>query len=281
MIAWALVTVLFQGTPVPEDPMDPRYQITADGSTSSPQAPSFGKMGARGRLWRADVVGTLRADEDGFPSTRVDVESALGIDDSERMNDLSLWFNSASGRLFGNYWWGSFDGGGALPSAMTFGGSSFGAWEEVVTKLEWEVWTAMYEYDIGIPGLEGMGWLRVGAGTKYLKLHGQVRSASNGAAVTLRAPMPVLGASAEVFLTNSLSAEVEASGLRVGDWFGGVNGTVYDVAAAARLTVFKGAFAGLGYRWFGLQAEDNSTNVDQAGADLQVTGFFAEAGIRF
>jgi hypothetical protein len=285
LVLCLLAVVIGGDPPLPEWARDadgfpqPSFLLQASPTGLRKDAPDQ-RVGARFRLWQADLEGMVRADDQMVPGDEIQVDQVLGIEQGENLNNAGLWVNLGKTiRLVADYWWGTFEGDEVLGTNVTFAGTVFSMGDRAMTELEWRNLTGLLEVGFRFP-LGGLAELRAGprVGVKYLRIRGEITTPGDTDSAAVRGPAPVVGASAELYFGPYASLEIEGNGLKVSLF--DLEGTIYDVTAVVRAG-YGGAFVGAGYRWFGLDLEGDDVGVEHAEVDLTIRGFFVEAGFRF
>lgn len=240
-------------------------------------------ISARARRWRTLIDGDFRADDNSLPGSSVDLRDSLDLEDEVDIDDFgaALPFPSL-GRINVQYWTGSYEGDSILTQSVNFAGTTFGLGTPVETELEWQVGTFLFEYAPGGTSLLGMGGnVTMQFGAKHLRVKATMESAGGSEEFEVEGFIPVVGFRSRFGLASFLQFEIEANFLPLETYeIQGISGTMYDGSVTA-LATFSSLHAGLGYRWFQLDIKDDRTDVDSSEADLEIKGFFAEAGIRF
>ena len=239
-------------------------------------------LGIRYRRWKADLNGDARADDAGITGTKIDVDSILGIDQGEGIDNISAWFGAPGiGRLYLDYWKAGFGGDQVLPQDVTFVGKTFLANSLVDTRLDWKSLTAIVELGLLVPFGESPFGLRLspGFGARFLSLEGTLKTTGLDESAEVRGPVPVLSGSAELYFAKFASAEIRLEGFGIND-FQGFSGSYTDLTLAFR-GGYEGAFIGVGYRMFTIGLEDERADVDKIEIELKIDGAFVEIGFRF
>ncbi len=241
-------------------------------------------VGGRYRLWNATFEGEFSASDSGVNGTDVDIDSDLGIDQSERINNVGLWVSIPFiGRITFDHWTGTFEGEGQLNRSITFAGQTFTVGNTVTSSFDWTVTSIAYEYDFRLPFVPIID-LRVGPrlGAKAILLEAQVDDPLSGfsESADLKGGFPTLGFAAEFYIADYASVAVEVDGLIIPDVAGGVSGRAYDATIVAR-GGWGGFFVGVGFRKLSFTLKDDRTNVEKAEADMTISGAFFEVGFRY
>ena len=242
-----------------------------------------GKMGLRYRFWQANFQGNLRADDNSIQGTTVDIDETLGIEKEENISIISAWIGlSGAGRIFVDWLDGTYEGDMILANDVTFAGTLFTAGTDVHSKLEWRSLTGLYLFDMPMSPDAGFTQLDLsfGAGVKFLRLSGRLTTPGLNESGTFKAPFPVFAGAARLSLGQHMAVELEAHGMHVESWEGVATGTIYDVSLSAQVR-YNMFFGGIGYRWVGVEIEDERTDIDKAQADLELEGIFGEVGVTF
>jgi hypothetical protein len=237
-------------------------------------------VGARWRVWKAEIDGHIQGQGDALPSSDIDVARELGLDDEENGNELQVYVNVPFfGRLYAGYWWIDFDGSQVLSRTITFADRSFTSGTRVDTELELDMYYLTYEFPLPIPlGTDDFN-LSVGfqIGARALLVDASIQSSLFSAQDSGGTGIPVLGVHGILQLTSYVRVELELAGLaasyadtslRYFDGFAEVVGQIGPV------------FAGVGYKWASVDLEDERGDVDLE-VDVELDGFYLTAGARF
>ena len=239
-------------------------------------------IGFRYRRWKADLKGDARVDGDGITGTEFDIDSALGIDQGLGINNYSAWFGAPeTARIYLDYWDADFTGDHILSQDLTYSGSTFTSGSLVETSLQWTSIAANIELGIIVPFGDTPLGLRLspGIGGRFLSLKGILETTGLEESAAVRGTLPVLSGSAEVYFAEFASAEIRLEGFKIND-LNGFSGSYLDLTFALR-GGYAGAYAGLGYRMFTLDLEDEREDVDKIEIELKIDGLFVEVGYRF
>lgn len=242
-----------------------------------------GTLAAKVRRWMADIKGDISVDGSGLDGTSIDVDSTLGLNDQESFDEIHVTMGlPIIGKFNFQYLRGGYEGSNTLTSDITFGGTTFTASSQVDTRLDFETYTLLWSFGATTPGAIGSD---VGAGAiaglKYLDIQADVHDQSGlSEDADVNAPIPVIGAYVRVNLLKFLSVEAQVHGIKYFDTFNtGLTGTFYDATIVADLK-FSGLFAGVGYRLYHFDVEYENGD-DEAEVEIDLTGFFFEAGFSF
>ena len=237
---------------------------------------------ARGRLWRATIDGTIQADDLGIGGTGIDLSSDLSQDDQINIDDITAIITLRGfGKINAQYWWGKWDADTVIPNNFTYAGANYTAGTLVSSKLDWQVWTFVFEYAVPGPGLTGgSSSLFAQGGFRYLGMEATISDAGQSNSARLKGLCPCLGFRGSMGLSQWLTVEAETNGSFVRSLSGGIDGTMWDasVALTAKFTMLYG---GVGYRLLKMDMNDNRSNVDLFRASLEIKGIFFEVGIKF
>ena len=280
--AWA------EGDPVPPAGLQPDGPLPIlpflQSSRGKGQEKSYPSdhIGFRYRQWKADLTGDARVDDAGFTGTDIDVDSILGLDQGLGIDNFSAWIGApGAARIYLDYWEAAFSGNQILSQDVTYSGTTFPTGSLVDTSLDWTSITGLVELGFIVPfGDTSIGFrLSPGIGGRLLTLTGTLETTSLSEAAEVTGPVPVLAASAELYFAKFASVEMRLEGFTVSD-FQGFSGRYWDLTLALR-GGYAGAFAGVGYRIFNIELEDQRADVDEIEIELTVDGLFVEVGFRF
>jgi hypothetical protein len=245
-------------------------------------AAQAGGIAAKVRQWDAEIDGSLAVEDDGIGGTNVDVDSTFGFDEEETFDELHLTMGlPVIGRFNFQFLRGEYEGSQIISQDFTFAGSTFTASTRIDAKLEFEAYTLLWQFGGSTPGVIGADVGAGGiAGLKYFDLRATVDDEfGNSEEAEVRAPIPVVGAYFRTNLASFLAFEAQIHGIKFFDTLNiGLTGTFYDLTVALDVK-FSGLFAGIGYRIMVLDVEYDRG--DEAEVDMDLTGYFFEAGLSF
>jgi hypothetical protein len=238
--------------------------------------------GVRARYWDTAITGTVRADGSGAPGTPADLDSDLDVDAHQGLSSGAAWVGTPElGRFLVDFSSGRYTAEESVPRDITYAGTLFPAGQTVESEFEWRSLTSLFEFGLSAPVAGGTGRIRLGlrSGTHYLRILGVLEDGVTEARAAANAVVPIVGGVAELYLGHFLSLEAEGRATHI-ESFGSLQVTLYEFSAAMRIS-HGGFFAGIGYRRFSLDLEDDRGEVDEVALDVTVAGFFLEAGFRF
>lgn len=260
----------------------PVIVFLASGLAALDAAAQDGTIGARIRQWNAEIDGSLEADDDNIDGTNVDVDSTFGFDEEEKFDELHLTMGlPIIGRFNFQYLRGEYEGSSTVSQDFNFAGTTFTASSRIDSKLEFEAYTLLWQFGASTPGVVGADVGAGGiAGVKYFDIRAMVNDEfGNSEEAKIRAPIPVVGAYFRTNLASFLAVEAQIHGIQFFDTFNtGLKGTFYDLTFAVDVKI-SGLFAGVGYRFFVMDVEYE--NGADAEVDIEMTGYFFEAGLSF
>jgi hypothetical protein len=256
------------------------------GQQQQPAATPGSSLGIRYRLWQADLEGTIAADDAALTGHSIGLDSTLGMDDTERVNDISLWLPNLPllGQLHVQYWWSDWTGSGTFGSDTNFAGTTFLAGTSVESRSEWKVYTFLWEYNtsgpqFGLAGLTGATGLTGQFGVKWITAKQSISGGGASERADLNAWIPIFGLVGTMNF-GLFQLGIEMNGAKA---FGisGVDGTTFDIALAAEVNI-SGLTLGIGYRWFKVDLTDESPkSADELDLDVKIEGLFFEGTIKF
>jgi hypothetical protein len=237
---------------------------------------------ARGRRWRAQMDGDMSSDNLGLAGTDFDLSSDANLDEDEPdINDIGLIFGMGSiGRINLQYWWGEFQGSDTLTRDIFFGGSIFNSGVQLDTKVEWKVWSVLFEYMMPGPGLMGASMLYGQAGFKQISMEAELVGGGVGAESDFEGLCPAVGFRGSMMLSTWITLEAEVNGFFMKSLSGGIEGTMWDVSVSA-VAKLGPAYGGVGYRILTMDATDDDADVEKFEVDIEIKGIFIEVGVKF
>jgi hypothetical protein len=247
-----------------------------------PEAAAQDRISAKVRQWRAEISGSLQVEDDDIPGTDIDIDSQFGFDEEEAFNELHVAMGlPVIGRFNFQYMRGGFDGSEVISQDFTFAGTTFTANTRIDAELDFDVYTLLWQFGASTPGVVGADVGAGGiAGVKYFDIRSHVSDEfGNSEDADIQAPIPVIGAYFRTNLASWLALDAQIHGIKFFDTFNtGLEGTFYDLTVALDVKL-SGLFAGVGYRImkFDLDYEDGT----EAEVDMDMTGYFFEAGLAF
>lgn len=238
-------------------------------------------LGARLRQWRAEIEGDFQADDNLVPGSDINLHSQLNLEDEADMTDIGVLFGLPGiGRINFQYFFGEFDGDATLSNDITFGGTTFVGGTNVSSSMEWKVMTIMIESGVPGAGLTG-ATTGMGIGIKYFDFDLEISGSGVAEKGNVKGIVPVVGARARYPLTAFLFLEAELNGLFISSIAsGGIEATILDASVALQAG-WKSFYGGVGWRVFQMAGKDDRADVDEIEVDIELQGFFFEAGIRF
>lgn len=237
-------------------------------------------IGGRWREWKAAISGRLEGQGDLVPASNIDVADTLGFE-RENGHEIQLYLNfPVLGRLYAGYWWIDFDGQEVLERTITFADRTFTAGTPVDSELELDMYYLTYEFvfpSLPLGGDDLRLDLGVQAGLRGLFVEGSIESNLFSAEDSGGVGTPVLGLHGALQVTPFVRAELEVAGMAMSY---GKSSLTYVEVFAEVVGQLGPAFAGVGYKWCGLDMKDERGDVDLK-IDLTLEGFYLTAGLRF
>jgi hypothetical protein len=213
--------------------------------------------------WLPSVSGEVQKSE--FEENRVDIAEDLGVEQKDVNEFKAALRLGGRHKLRGAYSRLDLDGDVVLSRAFVFDGTFYRVDERTLTGLKGTLWSGDYQLDV-VRGSWGFLGLLIGA--RFLDVDAVIVQPESGRRETgtLRAPVPVLGASGRLY-AGRLSLSAEISGLTIGS-----RGTLYDAEGYARYHVTEKLAVGGGYRLLSVRGEDDAEfiHIRQHGARLSV-----------
>lgn len=200
------------------------------------------------REFRPKLTGTVQK---GAGGTEIDVIKDLKVED-ERTFEVHAALQIRRGhKLRGSYTPLDYRGDTELRKVFVYGGTTYERFTRVVTGLKGGYYSASYEWDF-IKGPKGyLGGL---IGAKIFDVDAVIVAPDEfkREVQTLRAPIPVLGATGRVYAWR-FSFEGEFSALSIGD-----RGTLYEYEIGTRFHISDRIAAQGGYRALKVDAKDGA-----------------------
>ena len=241
-----------------------------------------GMLVLKARRWQAEIDGTLQVDSDSIAGTEVDFQDTFGLDDEESFNELHLTIGFL-GKVNLQYLTVTIEGSETVSQDIQFGDVVFTVGTTVDTKVEFDLYTAMWQFGATLPVLPGFLSVGLGAqaGLKYLDIAAESHDGfGNEEEGELQAPVPVVGVYARATVSRFATIDFQIHGIRIPDnW--GLDGeaTFFDATLALDLNIAF-VFAGVGYRMLHLDVDfDDGDN--EFNTDFDVEGLFFEVGVGF
>lgn len=241
------------------------------------------RAGVRIREWFPKLEGDLQAQGKSIPSTDIDVDSTLGMDDTEPAHEIQLYLGvPVLGRFYAGTWWVTFEGDRTLdPSeSFTFADTTFSASTRVKTELDLEMYYLSYELVLASPSLGETAKAEVGLliGARILQAEASLENEFVNADDEGTGGLPVGGVHAAVQFTPWLRADVEVMGFAVS--YSGTSARYFEGYGELVALPWKGFFGGVGYKVASVDLKDESGFADFQ-IDLRIDGFYVTAGVRF
>jgi hypothetical protein len=239
------------------------------------------RVGVRLREWFAGLDGEVEADGDVLQGSQIDLDSTLGLDDTELTHEIQLYVNvPVLGRFYGGYWWIDFKEDETLEQTVTFDDRVYAASTTVESELQLDVLYASYEFILASPALEELAKAEIGilAGARLIMADASIESLSASASEEGTAPLPVVGAHAAIQATPWLRGDLEVMGMTfsVSD----VSVTYIEAYVEVVAQPWMGFFVGPGYKFVSARIEDESGSTDFE-IEFDIDGLYLTAGYRF
>jgi hypothetical protein len=223
-----------------------------------------------GRYWLTNLDGSARVTSNSLPSTSVDLDKDLGIDD-ENLPELRLTLSTGLGKMRLAYMRGDFEGDTTLQRTFQFGGRTFTANTRVESEVEFHYGRIGWSWQfLGVPGIFKVGPL---IEVKGFVIDASVRSRTTGQHESALLPIafPTAGLMANVTAIKYLDLFAEVSGVPFGDL-----GHVVDAEAGVKFVPFPLFTISAGYRIL-----DVRVGKDDDFAKVRLSGPFVGASLRF
>ena len=234
--------------------------------------PAWAVVEVEGFLWFLTPQGEASLGIDGLQGTKVDLGNDFGYEDTEIAPGLRVIFGDThQGVLSAFQLKASADN--TINRTIWFGQNEFNINERISSAIELTVVQGLYRFNIGPESFHG-GLL---AGAEYLRIGAEVSSQRLGKVRgDVDTGMVLIGAFAE---SNPLSFLRLRGTLMAGTFdIGDMSATYLDMEFAAKAIIFRGFYAGLGYRYIGVDAKHTDLPLD---IDLSFSGPILYIGIEW
>ena len=237
-------------------------------------------LGVRARRWRSRIDGDFQADNSLLAGTNFDLRATADMDEEIDINDFGASFAFPGlGKVNLQFWEGSFWGETTLGQDVVLDGTTFTGGTPVDTTLDCKVGSILFEYSSRPPAMFAGNAFAFQTGLKSINIKGEFESALDRQESAVKGYLPALGMHGRITVGQYLSVEVEANALFAEAFeMSGLSGTFYDAAVSGQFTM-SGFYAGLGYRWFRIEAEDERGG-DKTQVDASIQGAFLEIGYK-
>jgi hypothetical protein len=237
-------------------------------------------VGVRLREWRATMEGHIQAQGDSIPSTNVDLDRELGIDDPENVHEIQAYVGlPLLGSLYAGWWFGTYEGDRFVTQTFTFADRVFTAGTTVTSELELDVYYLSFE--IGLPTLPLGDLVQFKAGVlpgvRVFHAEGEIENEFFTGQDSGTIGLPVIGVHAALQVTPYARADVEVMGMAFK--YGNSSGR-YIEAFIEVVGQVGPAFGGVGYKFVDLDLADHRGDTDFDLA-VDITGPYLTVGVRF
>lgn len=240
------------------------------------------KLGVKYRPWRATVEGDALADEAGFVSAELDLESTLDLEDDQIFHDITIWGNLPSiGYARINYWWGKVEGESVLTSSFTWSSTTYFAGDPVESEFDLTGLSILWDYPLAKEKLgSGSVEAAIEIGYNYYSILGEVESSQNGH-VSVRAPLLSAGVRLWSKLATWLYADLEFH-LGLLTLNSDVSSQYSEWSIDLQVNPIEELFVGAGYRRIDLDLDDDRHGSnDSRKFDGTIDGFFLSISYHF
>ena len=234
-----------------------------------------------GRLWRSELRGDLRVDDEFIEGTNVDFEEELNLDSEDWSPEAMMLIKAKNILIRGAYVETTFSETDTVDETFRFDGSTFTFSERVDAEVTFRIGGAEIEWLFLNLGSASKVGLEVGAGVglRYLSVSARIESETTGIRERTRknAVTPVVSVSASLGIFNVVRVDLNVAGIYF-DYLG-IEGLFLDGAIEAKLFVHHAFYVGLGYRYSGLDLEFR--HGDNVEFNVNLGGSFIGAGLQF
>lgn len=224
------------------------------------------ELGVRGTYWFPEIDGDIQVDGDGVPGTRLDLEHDLGLE-KESYPVIEIFAGIGKHHVSLSYYNADYSGSKVLDKNIYFNGKLFNTTTLVETRLEYDVYDFMYQYDL--LDLENiLAGFSLGLVGKIKYFDGDVRlnSAIETATEDFSEAIPLLGLNFHVgLIADLLEARILAAGMGYSD------GNLFDGQVEVSITPLPFIDIHGGYRMFRIDAETSDVTLDYETSGPYVT----------
>jgi outer membrane protein len=217
------------------------------------------EIGARALYWFPDLKADIRADNEGLYGTTLDVRDRMGVG-NKSFPSFEVFGSTGKHALSLAYTPLSYSGTTTLTSAINFNGKTFAAGTSVDTSLKLRMLDLEYRYRLfdAQSVLAGLS-LSVLGQVKYLD--GEVKveapSAATSADYSLRVPIPMIGAGANLgLLAKLLEARAKVAGVTFSHNY------LVEAMAELAYTPFPFLAVNAGYKYMKLKIDHRDVFLD-------------------
>jgi outer membrane protein len=233
------------------------FRATDYDSSDGPPASLEIRVGA----FNSSVESTVqRFAEDGTPGDQVDVESVLGVPDSETtiQTDVIMRFAFYHRLEASNFSFGR-NSLTVLERDIVFGGETFPAGTEVQTTQDLETWQLLYGYSLLRDAQKEFG---LSIGVHFTRARTAISALTTGQFVELETdvPLPTIGAFAGIELPRHWSIDAAARVFALE--FDQYEGSMAYLSVRLERELGKHFAAGLGFNYYSTRLEGLSSGVD-------------------
>lgn len=239
-------------------------------SSSALALPGF-EAGIRGTYWFPDLSASAQTFTAGMADTKFDVKDDLGVGDEDTFSgEAFLRFGRVTLRV--GYTPIRYDGDQTLTQVIVFNGQTFSASDNVITRLDADMFDAELQVDILRPEFVAASFsLGLIAKVKYIDGEVELSSSALTEKEDFQAPIPMVGiaAGAGIF-RNLLRVDARVAGM-------GYSGNhLLEADAFASFVPFPFLRLQGGYRYIDLKVDE-----DDLIADLELKGPYIGAQLSF
>jgi hypothetical protein len=252
------------------------YGITAKADLSSAQK---GRIGAELMIWWPTINGDTTFDTELIPGTELDLDSIMGLEQTKTTLELGVWFNPLKRYRLSVYWFlDKRSGDRILTEGITVAGETYNVGAEIDSSVEIQRVKIVNEFALL---RNDLGRLAFGVGLVYLDAIAKVEGIASGGFFEsteerVQAPIPVVGASAEIHIPKLFGLGLFADGVGLSLKYKDVGASYFDVRGGASLKT-RYVYALAGYQYINLQAEA----FDELEVGLNLQGPFIAVGVKF
>ncbi|UCG14153.1 MAG: hypothetical protein JSU72_06730 [Deltaproteobacteria bacterium] len=226
------------------------------------------EIGVRGYYWFPGLDGNIRVDANGITGTKIDLKSDLGLSD-ESYPVIEGFVGLGKHHLSVSYYRADYSGNNILSRDIVFNGITFPANTQVGSSLKYDVFDAMYWYDLlNLKNILAGFSLGLVGRVEVFDGSVEINSLTLGAREEFTLPVPLLGINLDLgILADLLGARLLATGI------GYSKGSMIDAQADIYLSPLPLLDIRGGYRLFLVDLETNDVqfNYDTSGPYVALT----------
>lgn len=220
--------------------------------------PAHAVVDVEGRYWLSTLDSNVKA---GSVGTDIDLVNTLGMDEKKNFFDGRIVLELGGHSLRYGYVPLEWKGSGSSTVVISYNGQDYAANVAIDSELNIDYHRLAYQYNF-IDTLDNH--LGVIVELKYFDIDAKLESAVRNESISIGAPVPTVGLSAQVAIPFLVKLSGEATGISLGD-----KAYMYDAEVSLSYKPLPFFDIAGGYRAFKLHAEDGGDELD-----IEITGPF-------